>query len=147
MTQVSRLPLRRKVEQRVYELLLESIAAADSAPKVERFLSDLLSPTERLMIAKRISIALLLIKNYDQRTIAKWLKVSLTTVSKISTVLQRKSDGYKTIVSAILKKERFKSLLRNIDDAIGRIMPPLGRNWGHWKREQWKQKMEDHKPF
>jgi len=94
MTQVSRIPLRKEVEQRVYEVLMESIAAARSRNTVVRLLDDLLSPTERLMIAKRLSIAFLLLRKYDQRTVSRWLKVSLSTVSKVSLTLQKGRGGY-----------------------------------------------------
>lgn len=147
MTQVSRYPLRKEIEERVYEVLLESIATAESKGEVEKFLGDLLSPTERLMIAKRISIALLLLKNYEQRTIAHWLRVSLTTVSKVSLVLQNGTGGYRTVVSSILRKERFQELLEKIDDAIANLMPPANRNWTHWRRERWLAKMADKKAF
>ncbi len=68
MTQVSKIPLHKEVENRVYEVLMESIAVARSHETVNKLLNDLLSPVERLMIAKRLSIALLLMKKYDQRT-------------------------------------------------------------------------------
>lgn len=147
MTQVSKYPLRKEIEMRVYDVLMESIAAAKSRGTVERLIEDLLSPTERLMIAKRLSIALLLLKKYDQRTIAGWLRVSLGTVSKVSLVLQKGQGGYKSVIGVILRKEEFKALISKIDDALADMFPPVGRDWRHWRRARWEEKMSNQKPF
>lgn len=147
MSQVSRMPLHIEVEKRVFEVLLETVATAQTTTDVDKFLSDLLSPTERIMIAKRISIALLLMKNYDQRTIAKWLKVSLGTVSKVSYFLHHGTGGYKKVVSSVLAKEELQVMLEKIDDAIANLFPPVGRNWSQWRRERWLAKMANKKAF
>lgn len=124
MTQVSRIPLKKEIETRVYEVLMESVASAKSHDTVSRLLDDLLSPTERLMIAKRLSIALLLYKKYDQRTISKWLKVSLTTVNKVSLSMQIGRGGYKTIIESILRNEELKGFIQKIEIAIGELFLP-----------------------
>lgn len=147
MTQVSRIPLRKEIEQRVYEVLMESIAVARSRNTVTRLLDDLLSPTERLMIAKRLSIALLLLKKYDQRTISRWLKVSLGTVSKVSLALQKGRGGYQAVIGSILRKEELKALIEKIDDALADMFPPVSRDWHHWRRQRWEAKIADQKPF
>ncbi|KKU87747.1 hypothetical protein A3A64_02200 [Candidatus Gottesmanbacteria bacterium RIFCSPLOWO2_01_FULL_48_11] len=150
MTQVSRYPLRKEVEERVYEVLMESIAAAKTRGTVTKLLNDLLSPTEQLMIAKRLSIALLLIKKYDQRTISKWLKVSLGTVSKVSLALQKGHGGYQAVIGSILRKEELKEFLQKIDDALAAVLGPAGpgsSNWGKWKKERWQSRMDSQKAF
>ena len=55
-------------------------------------LFDLLSPAERIMLAKRIAIIFLLMKNIDYKTISEVLKVSTTTVFK-SRLLMETSKG------------------------------------------------------
>ena len=147
MTQISKYPLSKEIEERVYEVLMESIAAANSKTTVHNLLNDLLSPTERLMIAKRLSIALLLLKKYDQRLISRWLKVSLTTVSKVSLALQSGRGGYQSVIGSILRKEELKEFLNKIDDAIAEMFPPRHRNWSHWRRERWEEKITRQKAF
>ncbi|EKD87334.1 MAG: hypothetical protein ACD_36C00134G0003 [uncultured bacterium] len=147
MTQVSRIPLRKEVEQRVYEVLMESVAAATSKSTVSRLLDDLLSPTERLMIAKRLSIALLLLKKYDQRTISRWLKVSLGTVSKISLVLQKGHGGYQSVIGSILRKEELKALIEKIDAALANMLPQFGRDLRGWRKRRWEARIANQKPF
>ena len=148
MTQVSKYPLRKEIEQRMFEVFLDSIGMVTTRDHVQKLIDDLFSPTERVMIAKRLSIALLLLKKYDQRTVAKLLKVSLGTVNKVSLLLQKGSGGFEIVINAILKQEKFNDFLEKIDDTIANIMPPpKGSDWKHWRRERWEAKIRNQKPF
>lgn len=147
MTQVSRNPLHKEIESRVYEVLLESVAIARTHDTVQKLLDDLLSPTERLMLAKRLSIALLLMKKYDQRIISNWLKVSLGTVSKVSLSLQNGTGGYEKVIGSILQNDELKEFIQKIDDTLANFMPPMGKNWKHWRRARWEAKIKDKKAF
>jgi hypothetical protein len=99
------------------------------------------------MLAKRLAIALLLLKKYDQRVISRWLKVSLTTVSKVSLTLQTGKGGYQLIIGSMVRKEELHAFLRKIDDALADLLPPAGRNWSNWRRARWQEKIERQKPF
>ena len=147
MTQVSKHPLRKEIQERVYEEFTESLAMVKSKGQVDRLVDDLLSPTEKTMLAKRLSIALLLMKKYDQRAVSRVLKVSLGTVSKVSSAMQKGNGGYAMVVGSILKGESLRAFLQKLDDALADLMPPANRNWSNWRRERWEAKMEDQKPF
>ncbi len=147
MTQVSRIPLQKEVEKRVYEVLMECVMTTSTHDSVDHLLTDLLSPTERLMIAKRLAIALLLLKGYEQRVISHWLKVSLATVSKVSLAIQRGNNGYRIVIGSLLKKEKLEKFIQKIDDTLADLMPPMGKNWANWRRARWKKKVESQKIF
>ncbi len=147
MTQVSRIPLQKEVEKRVYEVLMESIVSASTHHAVDQLLNDLFSPTERLMIAKRLAIALLLLKGYEQRVISQWLKVSLATVSKVSLAIQRGNNGYKIVIGSLLRKEELATFIQKIDDTLADLMPPMGKNWTNWRRARFQKRLESQKIF
>jgi len=147
MTQVSKKFLKKDIEARVYEVLLESIATATSKGSVAIFLDDLLSPTEKLMLAKRLSIALLLSKGYNQRSVCSILKVGLETVNRVSRSMQKGSGGYAQVTKTIIQNEKLKSFLQKIDDTLADILPPSHRNWSSWRRERWEEKVKATKPF
>jgi len=148
MSQISKYPLNKQIEIRVYEVLTESIAEARTHQTVQKLLEDLLSPTERLMLAKRLSIALLLLKKYNHRTVSQWLKVSLGTVGKVSLALQHGNGGYQTVIGSILKKEELKEFIQKIDDAIADFLPPpKGADWSHWRKRRWEEKVARQKAF
>ncbi|MFH1841063.1 MAG: Trp family transcriptional regulator [Candidatus Shapirobacteria bacterium] len=128
MTQVSRRPLAVEIEKRIFDLFLEAVATATTKDRVEDFLGALLSPTEKVMLAKRLAIAFLLFKNYDQRTISRWLKVSLTTVSKVSLTLGHSQSGYWPVIDKIVKSEKMADFWQKIEDFIGEVLPPKSRD-------------------
>lgn len=146
MTQLSKLPLRKEIEERMFEVFKDSIGMVTTRSQVERLIDDLLSPTERVMLAKRLSIALLLSRKYDQRSISKILKVGLNTINKVSRSLKTGS-GYKMICENILTQEKFKEFLQKIDDFFADVFPPRHRNWSAWRRERREEKMRKQKPF
>lgn len=111
MAQVSKILLRREIEKRVFDLFLEAIGEVKGKSEVSTFLNDLLSPTERLMLAKRLSIALLLHKGYDQRTICQILKVSLGTVNKVSLLLKLEGEGYRRMINKVIAREKNGKIL------------------------------------
>mgnify|MGYP001565958454 CR=1 FL=1 len=147
MTQVSKYVVNKDVEERMYEVFLDSVAMVKTRGQVVKLIDDLFSPTEKIMLAKRLSIALLLFKKYDQRAIAKILRVSLATVNKISRALQKGVGGYAMVVSSIAKQEKFHAFLEKIDDTLADLLPPAHRNWSHWRRERWEEKIRNKKPF
>jgi len=96
-------------------------------------MSDLLSPVERIMIAKRVILVYLLIQQIDYRMICQVLKVSNGTVAKFK-LLMEKSQGMVPILKKIIQNERLKLFMIEFIDILS---PPgtYGTNWKNaWKR-------------
>lgn len=115
---VSRRVLPRKIEEQVYNLFYQSLANLNSQKEVEQFLKDLLSPTERLMLSKRLAIALLLVKGYDFRGICQALKVSQTTVAKVNYWLRHGGRGYQKVANQIISQEKWQKFWQKLIDFI-----------------------------
>ena len=147
MTQVSKKFLAKDIEGRIYEIFLRAVAEVKTQNEVEKFLNNLLSAAEKVMLAKRLSIAFLLFKNYDQRSICKTLKVSLGTVNRVNNELKLEGEGYRQVISKIVQMEKLGEFLQKIDDAIASAMPPKGQNWSEWRSKKWKEKMSRQKAF
>ena len=75
MSQVSKRFVHKQVESKMYETLFEALKHLKSKEEIQSFLADLLSPIEKTMLAKRLAIAALLMRNYDYQTIMDMLKV------------------------------------------------------------------------
>lgn len=146
MTQISRYPVRKVIEDRMFEVFLDSIAMVKARDQVRMLIDDLFSHTERVMLAKRLSIALLLLKQYDQRSISKLLRVGLETVSRVSRALRTGTGGYSMVASAIIRQEKYHEWLEKIDDALAELFKPH-RDWRSWRKARWEAKMHSHKPF
>lgn len=147
MSQVSRLPVRKEIESRMFDIFLDSVAMVRTRNQVQKLLEDWLSPTEKIMLAKRLSIALLLMKQYDQRSIATLLKVGLETVSKVSRALRFGSGGYGMIVEVFMKQEKQDTFWEKVDSTLADLFPPHHRNWSNWRKERWESNIKNRKPF
>ncbi|KKR32881.1 MAG: TrpR like protein, YerC/YecD [Candidatus Gottesmanbacteria bacterium GW2011_GWC2_39_8] len=129
MTQVSRYPLSKDIEKRVFEIFLDAVAGVQTSEEVNIFIEDLLSPTERVMLSKRLSIAFLLNKGYEQRLICQILRVSLGTVNKVNSSLKAKGEGYTRVIEKIKGKEKLEDFWGKVDEFLNDILPPKGQNW------------------
>lgn len=105
----------------MFELFWKAFQDLDKGEEIQSFLSDLLTKTERVMLAKRLSIALLLTKGYDYGSIKDILKVSSSTIGSIASWLDRSGEGYKLLLEKWLKEEKLKKFWEDIDRFLYRV--------------------------
>lgn len=89
--QVSNQGLPREKEARLLEQLDAVLTDLHSRKETTAFLSSFLTPTERLVFAKRLAIAWLLEQGKSYGEISKQLKVSSATISSVAEMSQ--SEG------------------------------------------------------
>ncbi len=123
MTQVSRRVLSKKVEEKMFSLFFKSLAQLSNPADIQKFLVDLLSPSEQTMLAKRLAIAILLIKGYQYETIKSILKVSQETIARVNMVLNYQGEGYKISVQKIITEEKINTFFEKIEDTAIEILP------------------------
>lgn len=144
MGRVSKHFMNPQIEKRVYEVFIESVKNIKTPGEVVDFLNDLLSPVEKIMMAKRVAVAFLLLEDkYTYDEISRTLKVSKGTIAKIQAVFALQGNGYRKILGGILKKKQAKTVISELLDAITPL-PPKGTNIGEWKKmkreARWKRK-------
>lgn len=120
MPLVSKRKLYKEIEDKMYETFWEAISKLKSKEDVQSFISDLLSPVERMMIAKRLAIAALLLRNYSYVSIKDTLKVSGATIAKVSLVLNN-NQGYKVAVNKIARSEITRGFWQDIENLLYRL--------------------------
>ncbi len=127
MPQVSKRLTSQKISKRLPELLIETIVNCSNSYQTQKFLDDFLTPTEKIMLGKRLAIAVLLLKGYDYATISQLLKVSSATIGKIVNLLRFSDGGLKMMAEKQLSKENWKNLFFE----AGRIFLKLNRPFRH----------------
>ena len=88
------------------DLILRFCQALTQIKKPEeavKFITDLLSKSEAEMLAKRLKIAELLLEGETYQDIREALKVSHTTVARVSEWLKIQGEGYRLIVERTKK--------------------------------------------
>lgn len=148
MTQVSKYPISKEVADRIFDLFLKTFVEIKNKSDADEFISDLLTPTEKIMLAKRLAIAFMLEKGYDYRTIQRILRVSSPTITSVNIARQYGSEGYKKLVKKIMAEEQ---LVDFFEEAVGKIIAlpaqAKGKGTGTWrylKEELDKHRKEKH---
>src|SRR3989344_2833366 len=134
MTRISKYRLKESVYEKLFTLLFEVLAKKTSKEDFNKVLIELLSPVERIMIAKRIIIIFLLMKKIDYYTICDVVKVSSSTVSKFHFVME-KSDGIVPALKNLVRNEKIAIFLQGL---YNELFPPgtYGINWkSAWERK------------
>jgi len=142
MSRQSKHPVSPVIEQRVYKIFINSFQDAKTSEDVVSFLNDLLSAAERVMLAKRVATAFLLIEDkYTYDDISRALKISRGTIAKIHAILALQGKGYRKILGSMIKKKAIKALLEELAESLTPL-PPKGTSVGMWHSERIKKKIK-----
>lgn len=148
MGQISRYPISNKVYERCWDIFNKTLIGIHNKKDAQIIISDLLTPTERIMIVKRMAVAFLLTQGYQYREISKILRVSLPTISTVNLAVKYGKGGYNKAISRILKDEKLASMFNNIAKTLVSAGAMGGKGSGGWrslKREL--ENVELNKPF
>lgn len=124
MSKVSKRILNKDLADYIFKLFTKTISALHDKNEVKNFLDDLLSPTEKIMLVKRLAIAILLTKGYTYDTIDNTLKVSRPTIMNVSYWLKHGNSGYQKAVDRIINSQKKEAFLDNIEELLIQISPP-----------------------
>jgi uncharacterized protein YerC len=135
MVNVSKRQIKRKVLLAISNNLFGHIVGIHTSVDADKFLSALLTSSERIMLAKRFAVIFMLERGWSSVVIAKTLKMSPTTILKIDD--DREEGIYDFILERIPKKHtntaKSSDFWVDLDKflRVGGIMPPRGR--GRWR--------------
>ncbi|KKQ24200.1 MAG: hypothetical protein US40_C0002G0031 [Candidatus Roizmanbacteria bacterium GW2011_GWC2_37_13] len=117
MVRNSRFLLQKDLLDKLFNLFFEVMGKKSSKEEFMKVVFDLLSPAERIMVAKRVAIIFLLMKKIDYYNICEKLKVSPSTVAKFA-LLMEKSEGIVPTFKNIVKIEKVALFLKEIFNEI-----------------------------
>ena len=129
MAQISKYRLSEKAEAEIKSLFTEIVSLLSRPEDIIFFLDDFLTPTERIVLSKRITVALLLKKGCSYEMIMRTLKVSAPTVADVSLKLKYSGKGYHRILDKILAQQKIKGIFDKIEN-FGLEVLTLGRGKG-----------------
>jgi len=150
MTQVSRYPISKKVADRIFEVFLKTLVEIKSDEEADQFISDLLTPTEKIMLAKRLAIAVLLEQGYDYRSIQQLIRVSAPTITSVNIARRYGKEGYRKLISKILRDEQLKNFFEEVVIKLLSAPSALEKGRGPWsylKDDIEREKRRNKRPF
>lgn len=126
MTRISKKPLRKDLEIRMFEIFWQCFADLKSPKEVFEFFEAFVSPAEKIMLAKRLAIAVLLEKGWDYQSISSTVKVSTSTVNSVRSQMQYRGDGYRKAAQKVIANEQMADFLERLAVDVASIISPVG---------------------
>lgn len=128
MPHVSKNKLKKKTFLRIGTQLQEKIAKANSKSDINWFTEALLTPTEKIMMAKRLAIILMLEKGYPFWAIELTLKVTQQTIVRFWKKMKLRPDLFKFKTENRGVGPKPSNFWKNLEEMFT-ILPPRGRQW------------------
>ena len=128
--------MKKGLEGKLFDIYFQIVCSVQNQKDFSSVFLDIFTPTERLMIAKRIVIMLLLIKEIDYRSICKVLKVSVATVCKYRILIDHNPELERKLIHIQLKDKVMEAIAQ-----IYLIFRPPGGLYVNWKAA-WQLKNE-----
>lgn len=112
MKLMPRVSKNRQLEEQKRNQFLNDLYAAitslEDKDEVWAFFEDLLTEEEKLMLAKRFQIAMMLFLKYDWQEVGEYTKVSDFAIASTARKLETKREGLKKVAERILRFKREK---------------------------------------
>lgn len=121
---ISRRYLNKDLENHIFDLFLKAIVNIRNKEDAENFIEDLLYPTERIMLIKRLAIAILLVKGFTYDAIDDALKVSRSTIMNVSIWLKHGKKGYRDVINKIIEGQKREEFMDKIEELLLKLSPP-----------------------
>lgn len=142
MPHVSSRKLKKQIFVGINKHFVRAIADLKSSKDAKEFVDELLTDTEKIMLAKRLAIIYMISKGYSFGIIQKALKVTPATVDRIKDKMKHRSYG--SIVRKIKQSERgggfWCKFGEFIADFIDAMFVPHGRGrWSHMRNSMYKR--------
>lgn len=121
MVNVSKNPLDPRIERRIRANLMTALFSSPNT-KQSKMLGALLTQSERIMLAKRLAVIIMLDKDSSYYHISKTLKVSISTVMHTEHLLQK--GVYAPIVGKV-RSASSRTLLESLELLLSAGMPSI----------------------
>ncbi len=119
--QVSKKDVSYRIEKKIFRSLFQVLSDLKKPSDVEKFLSDVLSETERTVLAKRLGIAYYLNKNKSYEAIRQDLKVSSATIANVQKWMEEGGEGLALALKAIEADEWAGEMADKIGEQLKRV--------------------------
>lgn len=131
MPQISRQSLKPEITEQLLEILTDAIAQANRERTTRALLDFLLTPTEKTMVAKRVTASLLLTKGANYEDIKKAIHLSQGTIAKIKLNLKSNLIYQKTVKWLLKDREVDQSFLK-LTKMLGNIFAGGSKGGNFW---------------
>lgn len=142
MTRISKYKLDSALQEEMFRQFWLTLSLLQNASTASSFFSDLLSETEEIMLAKRFTIAMLLLRGRKPVDIKMILHVSNSMIGTVQGWLKNAQPATRRILVLITKETRWQKLLDQVDGLIDALPPRYGSNWSRVGSEKRQRRID-----
>jgi uncharacterized protein YerC len=139
MAQVSRRKLDKDVEDELFGQLWMFLSQVRDPKRASQLYSDLLTETERVILAKRLATALLLIRKKKTQEIESAIAVSASTVSNVSQWLKYCRVETRKMLEKISRKKDWERFFDKVDEVLDKLPPGYYSDWHKAGKEKYRR--------
>ncbi|MFH2013563.1 MAG: Trp family transcriptional regulator [Patescibacteria group bacterium] len=123
MVRTSKQQVEKDVLKQINNRLVDVVSKLETDTSARSFLDDLLSESEKIVLAKRLSIIFMLYEKISWYRISVLLKVSQTTVKKVASDIGL--EKYENILKIVRQKKNRVTFWEGMDIVLRCGMPPI----------------------
>ena len=142
MPQISKYPLDKILEQQMFREFWSSVSKLRDANEVSAFFSDLLSDVEEKMLAKRFTVAVLILRGKRPVDIASAVHVSYSTIASVAAWVTHASPKMRLLLQTIIDQRNWQQILDRIDALLDKLPPAYGTDWHKAGKAKWQRRIE-----
>lgn len=119
--QVSKQKLNKSIEKQIYSVFFQLVSDLKTPEEAAMLFEDLLSETERQVVAKRLAIGLFLDKGRSYENIKNTLKVSSATIASVQESMG--NPGMQLALNKVKAEAWADEWAEKITSFVGKILP------------------------
>lgn len=139
MPRVSKKLLDKDIESQMYKQFWNSLAKIDNPETAYQFFSDLLTETEKVMLAKRFATSILLIRGKSATDIRKSIHLSYTTIGSVAAWVKNANPKTRELLKSLSKEKDWGKIIDRIEEILDRLPPKYGSDWKGVRKTKWKR--------
>ncbi|MBI2103851.1 hypothetical protein HYT59_02510 [Candidatus Woesebacteria bacterium] len=123
----------------MFKQFWNSLSKIKDPETASEFFSDLLTETERIMLAKRFTVSVLLIRGKSPSEIKDTLHVTYSTIGSVASWVKNAKPATRKLLMTLSNQKEWENILDRIEELLDKLPPRYGSNWSEAGKEKWKR--------
>lgn len=139
VVQISKKRLDKDIELEMFRQFWNSLSRISDPELASQFFSDLLTDTEKIMLAKRFTASILLIRGRSATDIKNTIHITYSTVGSVASWVKNAKPKTKKILLSLSGEKEWERIIDKIESVLDKLPPMYGTDWSQSGKEKWLQ--------
>ena len=138
MVNISKVKIDKQIYTKIYNQFISALINLNKQKSIS-LIDDLLTEPEKIMLVKRLATMVMLKEGLSNSTIRNSLKISPSTVTRISKIVNEKQSNF--IENLFVDREARIKFIRKLLILRHELLPtrPKGASWKYLRENKYKQ--------